>query len=579
MATYNVGGLSPFNRAKTIYEALDKALPDDEINWAKSTKHEGALQLRYGIHLIGNKSKFKVPEHSVGLKLNGRGTLILENLNIQVTSLSNGIQISDWVGKIIIKNCEVRYKGKIKEGKAYPLVSSSQLLNNAEIIIENSILDGVYLEAKRIEVINSKINGSQNPCYVGAHLVSISESYLEDTSIESGEFIVNGGQLEKRVKFDGESGSISNLSVGDTAPTVLSIVGDTSIKNVVFNEQNVKELQLSNGKFELSSVTIPAISVISTNTEISIFDNVHDDGYWTKTNTVMSNQTSQEIAHEVEDSAVEQINKLIGLTSVKHTMENYVSMARIAKAREAQGLENMDYSLHLVFSGNPGAGKTVVAEIFAKALYEEGVLPTSKVNKVSREDLIDNIIGGTAIKTRKVIDDSLGGVLFIDEAYSLRSQGERDFANEAVDTLVNAMDAHRKELVVIMAGYTNEMKDFFENGNPGLKSRFSNWVEFPDYTFEELWDIMNLQISDKYIASTEVLDKMKLLLFSFFRKGLVDGNGRFVRNFVQEIVFAQSMRLRNETNLDKETLQTLTVEDAQNGYDKYYSQLVSRNSY
>lgn len=577
MATYNVGGLSPFNRAKTIYEALNKALPDDEVNWAKGTKHEGALQIKYGIHLIGNGSKFKVPEHAVGLRLHGRGTLILENLNIQVTSLANAIQIAEWSGKIIIRKCRIEYKGKIREGKAYPLVSTSNYHKNLDIMIEDSVIEGLQIEARKIEINDSTINGTKFACYTGANLVSIKDSTIRDISVESGEFLVSRTNIYGKVSMDGESGELTDSYIGDDTTTIMKVEGDVVFKKIELTE-NVKELYLNKGQFQFTDVSIPEISVIAVEAEINIFDNVHDKGNWTKKDTVISNQTSEEIVHEVEDSAVEQISKLIGLDSVKHTMENYISMARIGKAREAQGLENMDYSLHLVFSGNPGTGKTTVAEIFAKALYEEGVLPTSKVKKVSREDLIDNIIGGTAIKTRKVIDESLGGVLFIDEAYSLRSQGERDFANEAVDTLVNAMDAHRKELVVIMAGYTNEMKDFFDRGNPGLKSRFSNWVEFPDYTFEELWEIMQAQISDKYIATTDTYDKMKLLLFSFFKKNLVDGNGRFVRNFVQEIAFAQSMRLRNEDTLDRVTLQTITSEDAQNGFDKYYSQLVSRNS-
>lgn len=573
MAVYNVGGITPFNRVKTIYEALDRALSDDDVNWRSGAKFDGPLNIKRGINFQANGNRWKVPEHQVGIFLRGSGTLIIENIEISVDALSNGLSIVEWNGTIIIRNSSIAHRPKIKNGKAYPTIMSGEGAYN--LVIEDSIVDGANLYSQGSIVIkNSKILGTNVDGTIRASSIEIIESELSNVGIEAGDLDITNSSINESFASKHEVGIFAGIAAG-LRNTAIRLTGDSRLEEVDFGN-GVSTLELNDGKFVIDGVTIESAEVTSRSVDIEVQGEFVDFGHWTKENTTVSNQTEGELTHETEDSAVDEMNKLIGLESVKAKMEEYTAMARVSRAREAAGLKTMNYSLHLVFAGSPGTGKTTIAEIFAKALYEEGILPSSKVNIVGREDLIDKIIGGTAIKTKKVIEDSLGGVLFVDEAYSLRSSGDKDFANEAVDVLVKEMDAHRDNLVVILAGYTDEMKDFFEKGNPGLKSRFTNWVEFPDYSFEELWQIMHLNLSSDFDPSVEALDKAKAYLFSLYRKDLIEGNARFIRNFVQEISFAQNLRVSREGDFSEQALRAVKAEDVSAGYSKVIATIESR---
>lgn len=577
MATYNVGGLSPFNRAKTIYEAVEKALPGDEVNWSKSTKHEKAIVIRHGIHLTGNSSRFKVPEHAIGIKLSGQGHLALEDLTMSATSLANAINIAEWSGTIEFKNCNIKYRPRIRSEKAYPIVVTAGKQSNLNVIIKDCEIEGLVIDTMgTITITNSIISGVHVDSSLVGSKVELTESKLSRMAIAANLYSQEKTILRDSVSISTSDGVFKDSDFGeDGSDTRVSIYGKSNISNVRIND-SISTLAFYDGDISLENITIPSTSFYTKNCSVYIHDNVKIEANWVQDETTVSNQSAEKTVHATELKALDELNSLIGLNEVKVTMENYVSMARVNKAREDANLGSVDYSLHLVFSGSPGTGKTTIANIFAKALFEEGVLKSPNVVFASRQDLIDNVIGGTAIKTRKVIDSAIGGVLFIDEAYELRSQGTRDFANEAVSELIAQMENHRKDLVVIMAGYTAEMKDLFENGNPGLKSRFSNWIEFPDYSFEELWEIMRMSIVNKYIVDNSVLDEMKLKLFTFYRDNLLSGNARFVRNFVQEIAFAQSLRLNQLSEITKADLQTITVEDVRSAYSKYYAQMTQR---
>jgi Cdc6-like AAA superfamily ATPase len=204
-------------------------------------------------------------------------------------------------------------------------------------------------------------------------------------------------------------------------------------------------------------------------------------------------------------------------------------------------------------------------------------MPTSKFVHVGRKDLISNHVGETAIRTGNKIKEAIGGVLFIDEAYSLLpSDDSKDWGNEAINTLTDDLEERHNDLIVILAGYTDKMKEFFDRANPGLKSRFSTWVEFPDYTTKELYLIAQMKLEKQFILSNEVKAYVYKAIENFKNSGVAEGNGRFVRIFTQEITFAQSNRITEAGTFDRKSLETLLPEDINEAYKNLGEQIVAR---
>ena len=192
------------------------------------------------------------------------------------------------------------------------------------------------------------------------------------------------------------------------------------------------------------------------------------------------------------DELMEQLESLVGLETVKKEVKNLVNLVKVRKLRQENDLPVPPMSFHMVFVGNPGTGKTTVARLISGLYAAIGVLSKGQLVEVDRSGLVAGYVGQTALKTQEVIQSALGGVLFIDEAYSLARKGmENDFGREAIDTLVKLMEDHRDDFLVIVAGYTQEMHDFLTS-NPGLISRFNKYIDFPDYTDDELMQILEL---------------------------------------------------------------------------------------
>lgn len=242
-----------------------------------------------------------------------------------------------------------------------------------------------------------------------------------------------------------------------------------------------------------------------------------------------------------------ELDGYIGLQTVKEEVHNLINMASVYQLRRQHDLPTTDMSLHLVFTGNPGTGKTTIARLVGKYLKAIGALSGGQLVEVSRADLVGRYVGHTAPLTQKVIQSALGGVLFIDEAYSLY-RGEQDtFGLEAIDTLVKGMEDHRDELVVILAGYTKEMEEFLQ-ANSGLRSRFPNKIEFPDYTGAELLAITKLTAKGKGYKLTQDCDGPLLAFYD--RKqaenAAENGNGRLARNTLEAAILNQGRRLAAE---------------------------------
>lgn len=263
---------------------------------------------------------------------------------------------------------------------------------------------------------------------------------------------------------------------------------------------------------------------------------------------------------KIEDLLAE-LDSYVGLAMIKEEVHNLINMVTVYKMRQEHGLPTTDMSLHMVFSGNPGTGKTMVARLMARIYHSLGILSKGQLVEVDRSGLVAGYVGQTAIKTKKVIDKAMGGVLFIDEAYALNSGSESDFGQEAIDTLLKAMEDHRDDLVVIVAGYTDLM-DRFIHSNPGLESRFNRFLLFEDYKPDELMDIFRMRCKK---GCYEVTPDAEPLIRDYINEENGDpetfGNGRGVRNIFENILVAQNNRLAKTENITREDLMKLTAED------------------
>lgn len=268
--------------------------------------------------------------------------------------------------------------------------------------------------------------------------------------------------------------------------------------------------------------------------------------------------------HQRLHSLQEELNSLVGLQSVKRMINEIQAFALIQKYRQSLQLAHEPMVLHTIFTGNPGTGKTTVARLYSRMLKEMGILEKGHTVEVERADLVAQYIGQTAQKTREVIKQALGGLLFIDEAYSLARGGERDFGKEAIDTLVKAMEDKRDSLVVVLAGYPRPMEEFLQ-ANPGLRSRFPITISFPDYSDIELYKIALGMLEQRDYRLTAGAQQELVRCIRRLRQGdpATFGNARAVRNLVEQVIRRQAVRLVRKKGLTKEELTVISAVDFQ----------------
>jgi stage V sporulation protein K len=263
---------------------------------------------------------------------------------------------------------------------------------------------------------------------------------------------------------------------------------------------------------------------------------------------------------------LKELDRMIGLTNIKELVYEIYALLQIGRYRTVAGLASSSQVYHMIFKGNPGTGKTTVARIFAKLFQTMGVLAKGHLIEVERADLVGEYIGHTAVKTREMVKKAMGGVLFIDEAYSLARGGEKDFGKEAIDTLVKAMEDHRNGFILILAGYSLEMEQFLMT-NPGLPSRFAIQVDFADYTVDELMQIAELMSKEREYAFSSSAE-MKLKQHLAGEKALTlapFSNARYVRNILERSMRHQAVRLLQQYphpgQPSKQELMTIRPED------------------
>ena len=290
-------------------------------------------------------------------------------------------------------------------------------------------------------------------------------------------------------------------------------------------------------------------------------------------------QTEQQEKVEKKDSVVvneplqgdpyKELDDLIGLGEVKKEVRSLANFVKLQKQREAKGLKTAKVSYHLVFYGSPGTGKTTVARIIGRIYKDLGVLKKGHTVETDRSGLVAKYLGQTALKTDTVVQHAIHGVLFIDEAYALVPEDGNgsDYGQEAISTLLKRMEDYRDSLVVIIAGYKNEMQRFIDS-NPGLQSRFNRYIDFPDYTSGELTDIFKMYMKkNQYTLAPDAETYLKEQFdYAVAHKDRNFGNARYARNVFEKSIQAQANRLAGRTNLNERELTELTVSDLQEGF-------------
>ena len=266
--------------------------------------------------------------------------------------------------------------------------------------------------------------------------------------------------------------------------------------------------------------------------------------------------------HQSFNQIQAELNNFIGLSNIKDFMKEIYAWLYMNKKRQEAGLKTSKQVLHMVFKGNPGTGKTTVARLIAKMFKDMGVLEKGHLIEAERADLVGEYIGHTAQKTRDLVQKAIGGILFVDEAYSLARGGEKDFGKEAIDTLVKSMEDQQHSFVLILAGYPKEM-DRFLKLNPGLPSRFSMKITFPNYSVDELILMAEKMVKEReYILEERALDTLyDLLKYTKESQEEHFSNGRYIRNLLEKSIRSQAKRLLDEGNYEKEHLITIKSVD------------------
>jgi len=414
------------------------------------------------------------------------------------------------------------------------------------------------------------------------YLESLTENDLRYVIYKHIEFTNNkfkiGGQVEKTVNgfkysvnFGLDSFKIQKTKYSNSTPIYdLQYSRRKTIKKEAKTEFEIVEsfYELIPRYEDIFLETIFLIDVLITNHQVSVKSEI--EAYFLQAKVKIENKKKPN-KHKPEEDADElpssdefiALENLIGLDKIKLEIQELKALAIFRQKRIELELPVTPTTLHLVFTGNPGTGKTTVARLLGQIYYDIGILSENKVIEATRQDLVGEYVGHTAPKTQKLFEKAIGGILFIDEAYSLFKEGN-DFGKEAIETLLKLMEDNREKIVIIIAGYPKEIEDLLQS-NPGLKSRFSKFLHFEDYSKEELFQIFIKMVSEyRNVLSEGAKYKMEHLIETYFEEGLFNSNARAIRNIFEDSIKRQSLRLSKLENPSQDEMITFIDKDLPN---------------
>lgn len=357
------------------------------------------------------------------------------------------------------------------------------------------------------------------------------------------------------------------VALGQAFIACNSKTSDIEIEHLTSYTENIEKYLREHGLFEAGKGPIkvtPKADQASTSSSTKNTSSVSSNSK-SALEAMKGQLNKDEVSEEdvtLEDLLAE-LNELTGLDEVKKEIKTMINLLKVKKLREERGMKQPEMSLHMVFSGNPGTGKTTVARLLAKIYKCLKVLPKGHLVEVDRSGLVDGYVGQTAIKTKGVVENALGGVLFIDEAYTLTAGKDgKDFGQEAVDTILKMMEDNRDNLIVIVAGYTDLMKEFVDS-NPGLRSRFNKYIFFNDYSGEQLYDIFLSMCKKQEYEPNEAGKKYakEYLAEKSDNRDENFANAREVRNYIERAIARQASRIVKLDEVSDKQLKTLTKSD------------------
>lgn len=576
MTVYNVGGINPLRRFKTLADALTKAKDDDTIILNKNISE--SVTINKNIILKGNKHVWDVPEGKSGFTTDKK--LELYDIHFDVPARSNAIVTTQ---SMLLHNITTNIIGPVREfyptifaNPDHPIVLTIENCDLMKIILGEfvttkmyetklrSYFEGEIMLGTRSDMNNILGDIEMTGCVIKSTMIS-GNAKLQSCTIDK-YFDVDGvaelddcilSPITEVVKKNKYKKEFPNGPLADNTNSKYCLAarpGSTVILNN-YNTQGVPETYLGVYATD-STLTVDNTNISGGNVKHAIkggtitFANSEDDNYWGLDKTTSAFVRSTINSNSTHVSAKERLDALIGQQTVKDQVNSIMNTIEMNRATANSDFE---FSYNMIFAGEPGTGKSTIAKIVAESLFEIGAIPQNKFTTATSDEFVKGYVGQTGENTRKILDAALGGVLFIDEAYELSTNsGQNSFNSEVLSVLIRYMEEHRSDLVVIAAGYSKEMKDFLAS-NVGLTRRFQ-WIQFEDYTTQELTDIFEAMRSS--YGDTYQNPALADIIYPLFDKlvntnlshpdvnGRVTngGNGGLVRNVYQQIVQARNNR-------------------------------------